>query len=115
LNSPGRKNSFVLGRIKVAPTIMLFVLSFLLVFSSYHSLEQKNQTVNAQATGGDVNVLYAGSLISVMETKIGPAFSHLGYDYRGEGHGSIQDANMIIDGQRFPDVFISVGETIILL
>jgi molybdate/tungstate transport system substrate-binding protein len=45
-----------------------------------------------------------------METKIGPAFSHLGYNYRGEGHGSIQDANMIIDGQRFPDVFISVGE-----
>jgi len=45
-----------------------------------------------------------------METKIGPAFSHQGYDYRGEGHGSIQDANMIIDGQRFPDVFISVGE-----
>jgi molybdate/tungstate transport system substrate-binding protein len=88
---------------------MLFVLSFLLVFSPYH-LEQKNQTVNAQATGGDVNVLYAGSLISVMETKIGPAFSHLGYNYRGEGHGSIQDANMIIDGQRFPDVLISVGE-----
>ena len=44
-----------------------------------------------------------------METKIGPAFSHLGYNYKGEGHGSIQDANMIIDGQRFPDVFISVG------
>jgi len=88
---------------------MLFVLSFLLVFSPYH-LEQKNQTVNAQATGGDVNVLYAGSLISVMETKIGPAFSHLGYNYGGEGHGSIQNANMIIDGQRFPDVFISVGE-----
>jgi molybdate/tungstate transport system substrate-binding protein len=59
---------------------------------------------------GDVNVIYAGSLISIMETKIGPAFSHLGYNYRGEGHGSIQDANMIIDGQRFPDIFISVGE-----
>ena len=55
-------------------------------------------------------MLYAGSLISMMETKIGPAFSHLGYNYRGEGHGSIQNANMIIDGQRFPDVFISVGE-----
>jgi molybdate/tungstate transport system substrate-binding protein len=45
-----------------------------------------------------------------METKIGPAFSHLGYHYIGEGHGSIQDANTIIDRQRFPDVFISVGE-----
>ncbi len=59
--------------------------------------------------GGEVNVLYAGSLISVMETEIGPAFGHLGFVFSGEGHGSIQDANMIIDGQRFPDVFVSVG------
>ena len=89
------------------------ILSLVLVFSSYSSSGQENQTVNGQATitstGGDVNVLYAGSLISVMETKVGPAFSHFGYNYKGEGHGSIQDANMIIDGQRFPDVFISVG------
>ncbi len=90
------------------------IVSLVVVFLSYSSFEQENQTVKAQATvtsaGVDVNVLYAGSLISVMETKLGPAFSHLGYDYKGEGHGSIQDANMIIDGQRFPDVFISVGE-----
>src|SRR5215467_2993083 len=94
----------------VTPTTQLLILSFILVFSFNHHFEGGYQTVNAQATGGDVNVLYAGSLISIMETKIGPAFSHLGYNYRGEGHGSIQDANMIIDGQRFPDVFISVGE-----
>ncbi len=42
-----------------------------------------------------------------METKIGPAFSHLGYNYRGEEHAY---TNMIIDGQKFPDVFIGVGE-----
>jgi molybdate/tungstate transport system substrate-binding protein len=89
------------------------ILSLVLVSSSYSSSGQENQTVNGQATitstGKDVNVLYAGSLISVMENKVGPAFSHFGYNYKGEGHGSIQDANMIIDGQRFPDVFISVG------
>jgi hypothetical protein len=45
-----------------------------------------------------------------METKIGPAFRDLGIDYKGEGHGSLQDAIMIIDGQRFPDASISVGE-----
>ena len=96
--------------------ITLLILSVLLVILSISSFGQRNQTVNGQVIstrtteGGDVNVIYAGSLISIMETKIGPAFSHLGYDYRGEGHGSIQDANMIIDGQRFPDVFISVGE-----
>ena len=80
---------------------------------SFSSSGQQKQMINTEATtaevGGQVNVLYAGSLLSVMETKIGPAFSNLGYDYRGEGHGSIQNANMIIDGQRFPDVFISVG------
>jgi molybdate/tungstate transport system substrate-binding protein len=96
------------------PATILLIVSLVVVFSSSSSFGQENQIVNVQATvtsaGGDVNVLYAGSLISVMETKVGPAFSHLGYDYRGEGHGSIQDANMIIDGQRFPDVFISVGE-----
>ncbi|MGB6527426.1 MAG: hypothetical protein WCC17_08370, partial [Candidatus Nitrosopolaris sp.] len=104
------------GRTTVTPTTALLILSLLLVFLSNSSLGQENQTVNGQGIstttteGGDVNVIYAGSLISIMETKIGPAFSHLGYDYRGEGHGSIQDATMIIDGQRFPDVFISVGE-----
>lgn len=71
----------------------------------------KKQIINVEVAteGGEIDILYAGSLLSVMETKIGPAFSNLGYDYRGEGHGSIQNANMIIDGQRFPDVFISVG------
>ncbi|HET7391721.1 MAG TPA: extracellular solute-binding protein [Nitrososphaeraceae archaeon] len=104
------------GRRTVTLLITLLILSLLPVILSISSFEQRNQKVNGQVIstgttqGGEVNVIYAGSLISIMETKIGPAFSHLGYDYRGEGHGSIQDANMIIDGQRFPDVFISVGE-----
>lgn len=115
MNLLGRKRIIVLGRTTANSTTTVLILSSLLVFLSYCSFGQESQTVNAQATstttsaGGDVNVLYAGSLISVMETKMGPAFSHLGYGYKGEGHGSIQDANMIIDKQRFPDVFISVG------
>src|SRR5215831_9282116 len=108
--NPKGKYFIALDRTAATPFTLVFILSLVLIFSSYYSLEQENQTVNAQTTGGDLDVLYAGSLISVMETKIGPAFNHLGYDYRGEGHGSIQDANMIIDRQRFPDVFISVGE-----
>lgn len=67
------------------------------------------QAITSGKVGGEVDVLYAGSLISVMETKIGPTLNHLGFVYRGEGHGSTQDANMVIDGQRSPDVFISVG------
>jgi len=104
-----------LGRttVTLAASILL-VLNFAVVFSPHSLFGQQKQIVNTVATttakaGGEVNVLYAASLISVMETKIGPAFSHLGYDYRGEGHGSLQDANLILDGQRFPDVFLSVG------
>src|SRR6478609_9680269 len=94
-------------------SIVILVIAFT-VYSSSSSGEQRQMKiidVKAQTSGGrgEFNVLYAASLISVLETKIGPAFSNLGYDYKGEGHGSIQDANMIIDGQRFPDVFISVG------
>jgi hypothetical protein len=81
------------------------ILTLVVVFSSYSFSGRENQPGNAQGlsttrlAGGEVNVLHTGSLIPIMETKIGPAFSHLGYDYRGEGHGSIQDTNMIIDGQ----------------
>ncbi|HEY5631216.1 MAG TPA: extracellular solute-binding protein [Nitrososphaeraceae archaeon] len=95
-------------------TAAAVLLGIAFTIFSFSSSGQQKQMINTEATtggvgGGQVNVLYAGSLLSVMETKIGPAFSNLGYDYKGEGHGSIQNANMIIDGQRFPDVFISVG------
>lgn len=96
-------------------TVLTTILALgLLLISSLYLPGQVNQlfgqsTIPSGNAGGQVDVLYAGSLISVMETKIGPAFSHLGFVYRGEGHGSTQDDNMIIDGQRFPDVFISVG------
>ena len=102
LNSLGTKRTITLDRTTLRPTTILVILGSVMVFLSYSSYGGENQTVDAQATstttsaGGDVNVLYAGSLIAVMETKIGPAFSHLGYNYKGEGHGSIQDANMII-------------------
>src|SRR5205085_1952861 len=93
-------------------SIVILVAAFT-VYSSSSREQRQMKIIDAKAETlgrrGEVNVLYAASLLSVLETKIGPAFSNLGYDYKGEGHGSIQDTNMIIDGQRFPDVFISVG------
>ncbi|MGB6672543.1 MAG: hypothetical protein WBE34_08920, partial [Candidatus Nitrosopolaris sp.] len=92
LNSLGTKRIIALDRTTLRPTTILVILGSVMVFLSYSSYGGENQTVDAQATstttsaGGDVNVLYAGSLIAVMETKIGPAFSHLGYNYKGEGH-----------------------------
>jgi len=55
-----------------------------------------------------VSVLYAGSLASVMENGIGPAFvKATGYQYQGEAQGSLGAAQMIRDHLRTPDVFIS--------
>jgi molybdate/tungstate transport system substrate-binding protein len=55
-----------------------------------------------------VSVLYAGSLATVMENGIGPAFTKTtGYTYQGEAQGSLGAAQMIRNHLRTPDVFIS--------
>jgi ABC-type molybdate transport system substrate-binding protein len=55
-----------------------------------------------------VSVLYAGSLATVMENGIGPAFvKSTGYTYQGEAQGSLGAAQMVRNHLRSPDVFIS--------
>ena len=64
----------------------------------------------AQVSKGKVFVMYAASLIKTFEEIIGPAFQEeTGYSYQGEARGSVQVANMIIDGLRKPDFFVSAG------
>lgn len=56
--------------------------------------------------------MYAASLIKTFEQTLGlgPSYEKkTGYTYSGEGRGSVQIANMILDGQRRPDVFVSAG------
>jgi molybdate/tungstate transport system substrate-binding protein len=62
------------------------------------------------ATGGTVSVLYAGSLVNLMEHGIGPAFDKAdGADFRGYAGGSNKLANEI-KGKLVPaDVFISAN------
>jgi len=63
-----------------------------------------------EPTQGEVFVMYAGSLVKTFESSIGPSFQKdTGYTYIGEGKGAVQLANMIIDQQRRPDVFVSAG------
>jgi molybdate/tungstate transport system substrate-binding protein len=63
-----------------------------------------------EPTKGEVFIMYAGSLVKPFESTIGPSFQKdTGYIYVGEGKGSVQLANMIIDKQRDPDVFVSAG------
>jgi molybdate/tungstate transport system substrate-binding protein len=57
---------------------------------------------------GNVSVLYAGSLVYIMEKKVSPVFNQAtGYTFLGEGKGSTALANEIKGKLRTPDVFIS--------
>jgi molybdate/tungstate transport system substrate-binding protein len=60
-----------------------------------------------RAATTDVSVAYAGSLVALMEKSLGPAFSVSGRTFHGEAKGSTALANLIRDGLRTPDVFIS--------
>ena len=70
-------------------------------------------SATATATGKNqdkVFVMYAGSLVKIFENVIGPAFQNeSGYSYVGEGKGSVQVSNLVKDGFRTPDVFVSAG------
>lgn len=62
---------------------------------------------------GKVSVLYAGSLVNLMEKRVGPAFTQAtGYPYEGEGKGSTALAAEIKGHLRTPDIFISASATV---
>ena len=66
-----------------------------------------------RAAWADVNVLYAGSLVNLMEHGIGPAFAKsTGQTVRGFGGGSNGLANQIKGQLRRGDVFISANPAV---
>lgn len=82
------------------------VLVALVIAPMYLSCADRSQNRN-------VSVLYAGSLATVMENGLGPAFSQAtGYEYQGEAQGSLGAARMIHDHLRSPDVFISADPSV---
>jgi molybdate/tungstate transport system substrate-binding protein len=67
----------------------------------------------AAAAGQVVNVLYAGSLVNLMENGIGPAFDRASGDrFRGYAGGSMMLANQIKGRLRQADVFISAAPAV---
>jgi molybdate/tungstate transport system substrate-binding protein len=54
--------------------------------------------LNATTTiNKDVSIIYAGSLINIFENEIKSVFHNLtGYNFIGEGKGSVQISNMIL-------------------
>ena len=66
--------------------------------------------VSAWAADTTVNVLYAGSLVNLMERSAGPAFEQKGGDrFQGYAGGSNKVANEIKGKLRRGDVFISAN------
>jgi molybdate/tungstate transport system substrate-binding protein len=64
-------------------------------------------------SAGDVNVLYAGSLVNLMEHDVGPAFDKAtGNQFQGFAGGSVGLANQIKGKLRRGDVFISANPTV---
>lgn len=91
----------------------LFLLSFISIYLllPLYAIEEFSD-VNGTLTNphGKVFVMYAGSLVKIFEDIIGPAFQNqTGYQYVGEGKGSLQITNLIKDGFRTPDIFVSGG------
>jgi molybdate/tungstate transport system substrate-binding protein len=87
------------------------ILAAILIFSiSIDGIWSVFGISQAQVSKGKVFVMYAASLIKTFEEIIGPAFQkETKYMYQGEARGSVQVANMIIDGLRKPDFFVSAG------
>lgn len=64
----------------------------------------------AAARGGTASVAFAGSLLKLDDSVIGPAFEKAtGAGYQGQGAGSVALAQEITSGEITPGVFESVG------
>ena len=92
-------------------TILLSAIFLPIIFFIFFSFSIKE--LNAINTiDKDVSVMYAGSLVNIFENEIKSVFQNLtGYNFIGEGKGSVQISNMILDGFRKPDVFVSADTT----
>jgi molybdate/tungstate transport system substrate-binding protein len=87
------------------------ITAFLILFVT--SVVFSGDWPRAVEHGDVVSVLYAGSLASLLEKTVGPAFSKkTGYTYQGEGQGSTAAARMIREKLRQPDVFISADPAV---
>ncbi len=87
--------------------ILLLIFFATFTFSNIKVLDASTATIDK-----DISVMYAGSLVKVFENEIKSAFQNLtGYNFIGEAKGSVQISNMILDGFRKPDVFVSADTT----
>lgn len=92
-------------------TILLSAIILPIIFFIFFSFSIKELYAN-NTIDKDVSVMYAGSLVNIFENEIKSVFQNLtGYNFIGEGKGSVQISNMILDGFRKSDVFVSADTT----
>jgi len=102
LQLSNKKNNVIFLGIFISLGI-LFYIGYL-----FHGFPMAKGQIQGQ--GKEVFVMYAGSLVKIFETSLGPSFQNqTGYTYEGEGKGSVQIANLMVDGFRKPDIFVSAG------
>lgn len=90
-----------------------FLISSLLLSACGSTTSTGASSTPTATNKGTVSVLYAGSLVDIMEHQIKPAFdSSTGYTFQGEGKGSAALAAEIKDHLRTPDVFISASPAV---
>lgn len=92
---------------------LVLLMGVLLAACGANTIDYGNPPTPTAAPKSKVSVAYAGSLVNLMEKKVGPAFTQAtGYPYLGEGKGSSALANEIKGKIRFPDVFISAAPAV---
>jgi molybdate/tungstate transport system substrate-binding protein len=95
--------------IRLSVTLFLSILILFSIFLNRWSIAVNVEQIDSFSQG-KVFVMYAASLVKTFEDSLGPSFQNkTGYTYTGEARGSVQITNMIIDGQRTPDIFVSAG------
>ncbi len=82
--------------------------------SSIFSIFTIGGFVSAEGTNPDqskVFVMYAGSLAKTFEGSLGPSFQNqTGYTHVGEGKGSVQVTNLILEEFRKPDILLVLAQ-----
>lgn len=89
------------------------VLAALVLVGGAATLAPQPSAASRHKSSGPVDVLYAGSLVNVMEQAIGPAFDGAtGYTFSGFSAGSSALANDVKGGIEQGDVLISASPAI---
>lgn len=102
---PHRHSLFLLS-------LPFFILT-LLVSACGSTTSTGSPGASTSTNKGTVSVLYAGSLVNIMEHQIQPTFDKsTGYTFQGEGAGSVALANEIKSHLRTPDIFLSAAPAV---